>query len=84
MLVISLIVLILKTSFQYNHSLYSFLFLRIGWLLFVLTGALSLNAFYIQSIGSGMGIYSGLFSVTNVTQFFDFFISLMAAFILLS
>ena len=83
MLVLSLLILIIAIAIQYNQFFQSLFFLRIGLLIFALTGAISLNALYIQSIGSGMGIYSGLFQVTAVTQSFDLFIFLMGAFILL-
>ena len=83
MLLLSILILIIAIAIQYNQVLYSFYFLRIGLLIFTLTGAISLNALYIQPIGSGMGIYSGLFQVTTITQSFDFFIFLMGALILL-
>ena len=68
------------------HSKYisSILFTRIAAIVFIYAGALSLNAFYIQSIGSGIGIYSGLFHVTAVSQLLDTFIFIIASIVLIS
>jgi NADH-ubiquinone oxidoreductase chain 2 len=57
---------------------------RISAIIFIYSGALSLNAFYIQSIGSGIGIYSGLFHVTIISQFLDMLLLFLAALILMS
>ena len=43
-----------------NKFLISYLF-EIGFIIFAATGVIYLNSLYIQSIGSGMGIYNGLF-----------------------
>ena len=68
------------------HSKYisSILFTRIAAIVFIYAGALSLNAFYIQSIGSGIGIYSGLFHVTSVSQLLDTFIFFIGSLILIA
>ena len=68
------------------HSKYisSILFTRIASIVFIYAGALSLNAFYIQSIGSGIGIYSGLFQVSTVSQLLDTFIFFIGALILIA
>ena len=42
------------------------------------------NAFYIQSIGSGIGIYNGLFQITLFTQLFDIVIVLTGSVILIA
>ena len=83
MLLVSILIFIIAVAIYYNHFTQSFFLLKIGLLIFALTGALSFNALYIQSIGSGMGIYSGLFQVTVISQFIDLFISIMALVILL-
>jgi NADH-ubiquinone oxidoreductase chain 2 len=46
--------------------------------------ALSFNALYTQALGSGVGIYSGLFQVSAVSQYFDTFIFLTGAIILIA
>ena len=84
MLLLSIFILILAIAINYKHVINSYLFIRIGFLIFALTGIISFNSLFIQSIGSGMGIYSGLFQVTSVTQFFDLFISLIGSFIFLA
>ena len=74
MLFTSILILIVAKAL---HSQYisSILFTRIAAIVFIYSGALSFNALYIQLIGSGIGIYSGLFHVTIVSQFLDLFIS---------
>ena len=84
MLLISIFILIMAIAINYKQVLNSYLFIRLGFIIFALTGAISLNALYIQSIGSGMGIYSGLFQITSITQFFDLFIFTMGALIFLA
>ena len=81
MLFISLLILIVAKAL---HSKYitPTLFIRIAAIVFIYSGALSLNALYIQSIGSGIGIYSGLFHVTTVSQLLDTFIFLIGSLIL--
>jgi NADH-ubiquinone oxidoreductase chain 2 len=74
------IVAIALPSFKQNIS--PILLIRISTIMLIYAGALSLNAFYIQSIGSGIGIYSGLFHVTCVSQLLDTFILFISAFIL--
>jgi len=58
------------------------LFQRLSSIILIYAGALSLNALYIQSIGSGIGIYSGLFHVTFISQVLDIFIFIIGALIL--
>jgi NADH-ubiquinone oxidoreductase chain 2 len=67
-----------------NRNISPNLYLRISSLLLLYTGALAFNAFYIQSIGSGIGIYSGLFQITLFTQLFDIIIVLTGSIILIA
>jgi NADH-ubiquinone oxidoreductase chain 2 len=60
------------------------LFQRLSSIILIYAGALSLNALYIQSIGSGIGIYSGLFHVTFISQLLDIFIYIIGSAILLA
>jgi NADH-ubiquinone oxidoreductase chain 2 len=69
-------------SFKRNIS--SLLITRISAIIFIYSGALALNAFYIQSIGSGLGIYSGLFHVTIISQLLDVLLLFLSALILMS
>src|SRR5258708_7482816 len=84
MMFISIMILIVAIALpSINRNISSNLYLRISSLLLLYTGALTLNAFYIQSIGSGIGIYSGLFQITLFTQLFDIVIVLTGSVILL-
>ena len=65
-------------------SLSPVLLTRISAIVFIYAGVLSLNALDIQSIGSGIGIYSGLFHVTTVSQLIDTFIFIIGSLILVS
>ena len=84
MLLISIFILIMAIAINYKHILNSYLFIRISFIIFALTGVICLNSLYIQSIGSGMGIYSGLFQITSITQYFDLFISILGGLIFLA
>lgn len=57
---------------------------RISAIVFIYSGVLSLNALHIHTIGSGIGIYSGLFHVTIVSQTLDAFLLIMAGLILVA
>ena len=56
-----------------NVNLSSFFFIRITAILFIYAGILYLNILYIQSIESGIELYSGLFQVTSIPQYFEIF-----------
>nr|QTG38700.1 hypothetical protein [Ganoderma sp. TQC-2021a] len=71
---IFLIILILIVAIalpSINQNIRSTLYVRISPIIFIYAGALAFNAYYIQPIGSGIGIYSGLFQVTTINPFFD-------------
>lgn len=55
---------------------------RITSIILLFSAALSLNSLYVQAIGSGLGLYSGLFHVTTVTQFMEVFLFTVGAFVL--
>ena len=88
MVVISLMILIIaialtsngisntnKTSSEIHvEGISPILFIRLTSIVFIFSGALSYNALYIQSIGSGISIYSGLYHVTVLSQSFDLII----------
>ena len=81
MIFISIMILIVAIAL---HSLSPVLLTRISAIVFIYAGVLSLNALDIQSIGSGIGIYSGLFHVTTVSQLIDTFIFFIGSLILVS
>ncbi len=68
----------------FNRTISSIWYTRISSILFIYTGALSLNVLYIHSIGSGIGIYSGLFHISVISQLFDLFLSIIGSLILVS
>ena len=85
MIFISILILIVAIALpSINKQLSSLMITRISAIIFIYSGALALNALYIQSIGSGIGIYSGLFHVTIISQLLDGFLLILAALILMS
>ena len=85
MIFLSLLILIVAVALpSINKNINSILYIRISSIIFIYSGALSLNAFYIQSIGSGIGIYSGLFHVTTISQLLDIIIFTIGSLILVS
>ena len=65
------------------HSLSPVILSRISAIVFIYAGVLAFNTFYIQAIGSGIGIYSGFFQVSTVSQLFDIFLFFIAGLILI-
>ena len=85
MIFLSILILIVAIALpSINKNIRSILYVRISSIIFIYAGALALNAFYIQSIGSGIGVYSGLFQVTTISQLLDVFILLIGSLILIS
>ena len=85
MLFISILILIMVMAISsLKEQIHPIIFQRISSIILIYAGALSLNALYIQSIGSGIGIYSGLFHVTFISQLFEIFIYLIGATILIA
>ena len=82
MLTISILILIVAIAIP-SFKLSPILLTRITTIILFYSGALALNAFHIQSIGSGIGIYSGLFHVTTISQQLDIFILLIGGLILI-
>src|SRR6267378_526541 len=83
MLFISILLLIMVMAIpSLKTQISPILFQRLSSIILIYAGALSLNALYIQSIGSGIGIYSGLFHVTFISQVLDIFIFIIGALIL--
>ena len=73
---ISLLIAIPLYSFSPN------ILTRITSIILLFSAALSLNSLYVQAIGTGLGLYSGLFQVTTVTQFMEVFLFTVGAFVL--
>ena len=78
MIFLSILILIVALALpSINQNIRNFLYARISSIIFISIGALS--AFYIQSIGSDTGVYSGLFQVTTVilNKLFHFYSSML-------
>ena len=85
MVLISLLILIVAIALpSFKTQLSPILITRISTILLIYSGALALNAFYIQSIGSGIGLYNGLFHVTTISQLLDIIIFTIDFLILIS
>jgi|SRR6267154_353428 len=76
-ILISLVAIALP-SYKQNLSL---ILIRIFAIIFICSAVLSFNALYIQSIGSGIGIYSELLYVTIISQILDIILFILAALI---
>src|SRR6201992_3019294 len=85
MLFISILILIMVMAISsLKEKIHPIIFQRISSIILIYAGAISLNALYIQSIGSGIGIYSGLFHVTFISQLLEIFIYIIGATILIA
>nr|YP_009710581.1 NADH dehydrogenase subunit 2 [Amanita basii]QFZ98530.1 NADH dehydrogenase subunit 2 [Amanita basii] len=85
MIFISILTLIVAKALpSLNIKLSPIYFTRISAIIFLYAGALSLNTLYIQSIGSGIGIYSGFFHITQISQLIEFFLLVIGSMILIA
>jgi len=85
MIFISILILIVVLSLPSNSRNISPLwYSRISSIIFIYAGALTINALYIQSIGSGIGIYNGLFEVSILSQIIELLILVLGSIILMS
>src|SRR6267378_4443131 len=85
MLFISILILIMVMAISsLKEKIHPIIFQRMSSIILIYAGALSLNALYIQSIGSGIGIYSVLFHVTFISQLLEIFIYIIGAAILIA
>src|SRR6202161_718651 len=85
MLFISILILIMVMAISsLKNKIHPIIFQRMSSIILIYAGALSFNALYIQSIGSGIGIYSGLFHVTLVSQLLEIFLLIIGSLILIS
>jgi len=83
MIFISIITLIAAKALPLFKKISSIHISRIASIIFIYTGAISFNCFYIQSIGSGIGIYSGLFHITPISQLMEIFLFFIGGCILI-
>jgi NADH-ubiquinone oxidoreductase chain 2 len=83
MIFISIITLIAAKALPLFKKISSIHISRIASIIFIYTGVISFNCFYIQSIGSGIGIYSGLFHITPISQLMEIFLFFIGGCILI-
>jgi len=85
MIFISVLTLIVAKALpSLYRNLSSIYFTRISAIIFIYAGVLSFNTFYIQSIGSGIGLYSGLFQITQVSVLIEVFFLIIGFLILIA
>ncbi len=71
MIFLSILILIVAIALpSINKNIRTILYVVISSIIFIYAGALAFNAFYIQSIGSGIGIYSGVL-FAFISQYFN-------------
>nr|YP_010714053.1 NADH dehydrogenase subunit 2 [Fuscoporia gilva]WDD39616.1 NADH dehydrogenase subunit 2 [Fuscoporia gilva] len=84
MIFISLLIIIVALALpSIKTHLSPVLLTRLTAIILFFSGALAFNALHIQSIGSGIGVYSGLFHVTSISQQLDIFIFIIGSLILI-
>lgn len=81
MIIITIITLIVAIALP-TTKISPLQFARLSAISFLFSAFLSFNAFDIESLGSGIGIFSGLYQVSPVTQSIETFIYIIASFIL--
>ena len=81
MLVFSILFLLLSNAVTLRRDK-SILFSRISIIILLYSAFLANNSLYITCLDKGIGIYSGLFHITSITQIFHIFIFIISAIIL--
>jgi len=81
MLIYSILFILLSNAVTLRRDK-SILFSRVAILALIYSTILALGTLYISFIDKGIGIYSGLFHVTSITQTFHIFIYVISAIIL--
>jgi len=84
MIILSILLLLVAMSLpSIKNQITPVLFSRIVLLSLTYSAILAINMVYIQSIGSGVGLFAGLFQITIISQLTDIFIFLIASSILI-
>jgi NADH-ubiquinone oxidoreductase chain 2 len=86
MLIVSILIIIMAIAIfsMVINNFSQILLSRITSIILLYSGALTLNALYIQSIGSGISIYSGLFQINIISQCIDILLFLIGGLILIT
>jgi NADH-ubiquinone oxidoreductase chain 2 len=82
-LIIAILILLLAATSSIKHN-YNYLaeyikLNRIVLIIFILGAYIAYNALDVKAIGSGIGIYGGVFKVTILSQVFDIFLFIIGA-----
>jgi NADH-ubiquinone oxidoreductase chain 2 len=85
MLTLSILILIVAKALPVlNTQFHTIHVTRITSLVFIFAGALTFNMLYLESLASGIGIYSGYFQVTSISQIIEIFLFIIGGGILVS
>ena len=79
-----LILIVAKALPGLNTYISSIHVTRITSIVFLFAGALSLNSLNLESLGSGVGIYSGFFQITTLSQLIEIFLFIIGGGILIA
>ena len=79
-----LILIVAKALPGLNTHISSIHVTRITSVIFLFAGILSLNSLNLESIGSGIGIYSGFFQITTISQLIEIFLFMIGGGILVA
>jgi NADH-ubiquinone oxidoreductase chain 2 len=79
-----LILIVAKALPGLNTHISSIHVTRITSIVFLFAGALSLNSLNLESLGSGVGIYSGFFQITSLSQLIEIFLFMIGGGILIA
>jgi NADH-ubiquinone oxidoreductase chain 2 len=85
MIIFSILILIVAKALPVlNTKIYSIHVTRITTIVFLFAAALTLNILNLENIGSGLGVYSGLFQITTISQLIEIFLFLIGGGILMA
>jgi len=85
MIFFSILILITAIAIpSINNNISSNNYIRISSIILLYSGLLALNAINIPALGSGFGLFNGLFHVTLMSQLMDCFIFLIGSLILVA
>jgi hypothetical protein len=82
MLLISIIFLLMAIPL-FSSSITTILLIRITSIILLYAAALSYNVLYINTISSGLGLYSGLFNVSSLTLYMQIFLLIVGSLIMM-
>lgn len=81
MLIYSILFLLLSNAVTLRRDK-SILFSRVAIIILLYSTIIAINSLYMTSLDTGIGLYSGLFHSSSITQVFHIFIFIISALIL--